>query len=141
VRRVIREFLFTCCFLQKPTSLWRFNFEFECSVSEGSQFNFHGYVSSDVCCDFIKLFAKFHHVNTQRAERLTHLGIWFCNACKNTEIYSGWVCIKLPLYAMASINYNWFLITIEQSDETSWNWKIGREGVDLLFESQKIIAL
>lgn len=89
MRRIIREFLFPCSFLQKPTGLGRFYFEFECSICEGGKLDLHGHVASDVSGKFVELFAEFHHVDTQGTEGLTHFGIWFSDSREDTEVYCG----------------------------------------------------
>ena len=82
------ELLHTRSFMQEPARLWRFHIEFEGTISEGSEANFEGDVAPNVACFFIKLFAEFHHVDSQRTKGLTHLRVGLCHSCQHSQVHS-----------------------------------------------------
>ena len=91
------KFLFASGLPEEPTGFWRFEFELEGPVGEGSEFDFERNVSSYMGCNFIELFAEFHHVDTQRTKRLTHFWVGLSDSSVYSKVDSCCLKWEVPL--------------------------------------------
>ena len=80
------KLLFARSLTQEPARLGGLQLELEGPVSEGSELDLEGDVSPDVGRHFIELFAEFHHVDTERTQGLTHLGVGLRYSSQNPQV-------------------------------------------------------
>jgi len=100
------KFLLIGYFPQEPTRLRRLHDELESAVSEGSQSDFEGHIAANVARHFVELFAELHHVDTQGAKRLPHLGVGLSDSGEYSQIDLGCLMRCVPRYDIALINYD-----------------------------------